>query len=88
MVNVELHGVLWSGKLSTFINPQDVYIVVMVAGELNEFFDELWWWKIWSSGISKEVTCGIINNGGVWGNVLAGEIVEEAEVKMKASNWI
>ena len=88
MVNEELHEVLWSWKLSTFTNPEDGSRVAMVTGELYEWHDELEWWKLWSDGIYKEVAGVSTNNGEVWGNFLAVDLFEEAEVKMKVSTWI
>ena len=46
MINVELHELFLSGKLSTFIKPEHGYIVAIMEGELNEVLDELEWWTI------------------------------------------
>ena len=60
----------------------------MVAVEMNEGVDELEWRTIWYFGIYKEVDDGGINNSDGWSNFLAGELVEESEVKMEVSALI
>ena len=60
----------------------------MAVGEPKKGLDELELCSLWYVWISKEVDCGSINNGLVWGKFLAGDLVEEAEVNIKASTWI
>ena len=60
----------------------------MVAVEMNEVVDELEWRMIWYFGIYKEVDDGGTNNSDGWSNFLAGELVEESEVKMEVSALI
>ena len=43
---------------------------------------------ILSGRISKEVAGGSIKNGEGWVKKLEGDLVEEAQVKMKWSTWI
>ena len=60
----------------------------MVAGELNAGIDDLGWWTVLSGGIAKGVAGGGINNGEGRGKVLAGDLVEEAELNMETSDRI
>ena len=56
--------------------------------ELNGGLDEFKWQKIRYCGIAKGVAGGGINNGEGRGKVLAGDLVEEAELNMETSDRI
>ena len=60
----------------------------MVTGKLHECIYELEWRMIWYFGIYKEVDDGGTNNSDGWSSFLAGELVEESEVKMEVSALI
>ena len=60
----------------------------MVAGELDGGTGELEWQMLKYCGLAKQVAGGGANNGEDGGKLLAGYLVEEAEVKMEASDRI
>ena len=60
----------------------------MLVVELNEYIDELEWWKLWYGGIAEDVDGVGINNSEGWGKFLTGDLAEEDEVKMKESACI